>query len=429
MSAFSVAITAVALAGILAGAPAHAKASKNRPKPKPATVQPATEPPAQPPALTLPGDAEGRLLQAIRQVQQQNLDGALKTAEELTQQLPHFRAAQLVYADLLRFKTGQAGALTAQAQAPNASAAPEAGLPAQAQAHLNGLHDELLRRVHAASALPPPGSIPAEFLLLDASVGHAIAVDASKSRLYLFAHENGQLRLIENFYVSVGRLGTGKTQEGDPRTPQGLYFIGRQISGMKLPQFYGKGALTTNYPNDWDRAQGRSGGGIWLHGTPPDDYARLPEASDGCVVLSIPDMAFLMQTVSRHTPVLIRDRLQWTPPQELTQSQSGEAFIKAFDDWKTAWQSADQHRLADLYDAGFMASKPASQERLAAYFSGAGAASVQALSVYAWKDAQGEIRIVSLKAHSKAFTDDLQLRQYWRRKGNRWELFSEDVLG
>ena len=49
--------------------------------------------------------AEARLLAIIRQVEQRDLDGALKAAGDLTAEVPNFRAAQLVYADLLRFKT------------------------------------------------------------------------------------------------------------------------------------------------------------------------------------------------------------------------------------------------------------------------------------------------------------------------------------
>ena len=34
----------------------------------------------------------------------------------------------------------------------------------------------------------------------------------------------------------------------------------------------------------------RTGSGIWLHGTPPDQFARAPLATDGCLVLANPDL-------------------------------------------------------------------------------------------------------------------------------------------
>jgi len=54
---------------------------------------------------------------------------------------------------------------------------------------------------------------------------------------------------------------------------------------------------------------------------------------------------------------------------------------------------------------------------------------LQDLSIYSWKDAKGEIRVVNLRASSKAFAEGLPLRQYWRKTGGRWQLFSEDVMG
>ena len=380
-------------------------------------------------------DDERRLLNIIAQVERKDLNGALISASELTNDVPNFHAAQLVYADLLRFKSGVsrvpfqdfAGVLSSEK-----SSASNAPLRKELHLQLAGLHDEIRRRVQGADSVPETGSIPSEFLMLDASVRQAIAIDASKSRLYLFANEDGRFRVVGNFYVSVGKLGLGKKEEGDQRTPQGLYFIGRQISGMKLPEFYGLGALTMNYPNDWDRVVGRSGSGIWLHGTPPDQYARLPEASDGCVVLANPDLDFLMQTVERQTPVLIRSSLHWVPSKERpAQEKTVGPFLQVLDDWRQAWRSKDANRLASIYLADLPESEHriSSKMRLSAYFTGASDVSLQKVSVYAWNDEKGDIRIVNLRVRSTAFAEDLRLRLYWRMVGNRWRLFSEEVVG
>lgn len=421
------------------------------------------------PAKPVPtqSQAEARLLAIIKQVEKRDLDGALKAAADLTAEVPNFRAAQLVYADLLRFKTGRAGDVlagvparpAAAASAPasgaigtaNASTGPagrggvlvkhnvsvgtvtrlESAEPAPTQTQLRLLQDELRQRLHADSAAPPAGAVPGEFLMLGPSVKHAIAVDASKSRLYLFTHEAGALRLVGNFYVSVGKLGTDKWQEGDQRTPLGIYFVGRHIPGPRLPEFYGKGALTVNFPNDWDKAVGRSGSGIWLHGAPPEQFSRAPEASDGCLVLSNPDLTLLMQTVDKQTPVLIRDKLQWVTAKAQAQQRAADTFLRVLDDWKSAWHGSDPRKLAAVYTDDFLQSPSSrgSQERLTAYFSGPGV-TLKDLSVYSWKDEQGEIRVVNLRASSKAYADGLPLRQYWRKTaGGHWRIFSEDVMG
>ena len=306
--------------------------------------------------------------------------------------------------------------------------APEPNIQAQAwQQQLRGLREELSRRVQAAGPLPPAGSIPGEFLVLEPAVRHAIAVDARKSRLYLFSHENGKLRLLADFYVSIGKLGMDKRVEGDQRTPQGMYFVGRRIPGAKLPHLYGKGALTLNYPNDWDRAVGRGGSGIWLHGAPPDQFARLPEASDGCIVLANPDMLQVMNTIEGRTPVLVRDQLEWVAPEEVHQRQALEDFEPVLEAWRQGWSDADARAQAGVYSPALNAAPKAAQRRLAPAFK-TGDASLQDVSVYAWKDEEGEIRIVNLKVKGGALAQPLSLRQYWRKSGDQWQLFSEDIL-
>jgi len=68
--------------------------------------------------------------------------------------------------------------------------------------------------------------------------------------------------------VSSGKNGPQKVREGDEKTPIGVYQHHRQPAPTKAADFYGSGAFPINYPNEWDRIQGRNGHGIWLHGTP-----------------------------------------------------------------------------------------------------------------------------------------------------------------
>ncbi len=384
----------------------------------------------------VPTTAEARLLRVIQLVEGQELDAALQAAAQLTEDIPNFLAAQLVYADLLRFKTGRHAGLAASPgdsvtdlPAKKVSVAPKAAdeQPLDWQAQMQGLRQELERRVHGSSFSPPAGSIPREFQLLGASVRHALAIDASKSRLYVFSHEQGKLRLVADYYISVGKLGMGKLQEGDQRTPQGVYFIGRQIAGAKLPDFYGKGALTLNYPNDWDKAQDRSGDGIWLHGSPPDQFARLPQASDGCIVLANTDLLALMKTVDRQTPVVLSDKLQWETPSDLVQKKAADSFTPVLAAWQQAWTQADPRMLTQIYGQD-STSEPYTKARLTELFRSS-EVSLQNLSVYAWKDKEGDIRIVDAQIGSKKAGKFQPLRQYWRKAGGHWEIFSEEVRG
>jgi murein L,D-transpeptidase YafK len=100
---------------------------------------------------------------------------------------------------------------------------------------------------------------------------YALAVDASRSRLYMFEHQPAGLALMADFYISVGKAGMGKEAEGDLRTPMGVYYITNSIAPKLLKDFYGAGALPINYPNPLDLRRGKTGSGIWLHG-----HAALP---------------------------------------------------------------------------------------------------------------------------------------------------------
>ncbi|WP_051303716.1 L,D-transpeptidase family protein [Comamonas composti] len=405
-------------------------------------------------------DAEARLLGVLRLVEQRDLDGAIKAAGELTAQVPNFQAAQLVYADLLRFRMGQGrvaapgfgasavlraeqaagrGVLAAQLRPGSSTAGVE---PMTLDEQLRGLQQELKRRVEASHQALPENAVPSDFLQLAASVKHAIAVDAGKSRLYLFANEGGVPRLLGNYYVTVGRLGLNKQKEGDQRTPEGIYFISRQLAGSRLPSFYGKGALTVNYPNDWDRYLGRTGSGIWLHGTPPEQFARLPMASDGCVVLSNPDLLRLMKDVGWQTPVLIRESLEWVALKNAGRESAAQDQQRLLQSWVQAWsgaggkgraaeQSLEQQAesLSGVYEAGFLRSRPARNtlDQLSRQFKQP-QMGLQDVGVFSWSEPKGELRVVNLKLVGSNPASALQLRQYWRKTGNGWKIFSEDIL-
>jgi len=373
--------------------------------------------------------AEKRLVEILAQIERREINEAFRAVTELTLEVPTFRAAQLLYADMLRLR---AGALPMGEQLAQSQAAPSRRNMGIADQNIappefyQGLRSELQRRRLAAVDLPPPGMVPSNLLHLSPNERHVIAVDASRSRLYVFANGAKGLELISNFYVTVGRNGVHKRAEGDQRTPLGVYFVGRQIPGEKLPDLYGKGALTVNYPNDWDRALGRTGSGIWLHGVPSDQFARVPQASDGCVVLSNPDIAFLLNSIDRRTPVVIAEKLNWVSPQWALQQRKNDNFQQQIERWQSAWRQGDMQSLNTLYSPEVTASN--TLEKYRGRLSSVGPLSklaVQDMSVYNWQEDAGEIRIVNLHVAKDAATT---VRQYWRKQGGQWRIFSEDVL-
>ncbi|MDH5709704.1 MAG: L,D-transpeptidase family protein, partial [Hylemonella sp.] len=244
--------------------------------------------------------AEARLIEIYRLTGNGHISEALTQARKLVQDHPNFQLAHLVYGDLL---ASRARPVRAIGDVPGP-------LDTSARSTLSALHHEAQMRIKALRERPPAHTIPSQFLALSPHVKHAIAIDASRSRLYLFANSEQGMTLLSDYYISVGKLGISKNVEGDRRTPLGVYFITNNLDPKSLGDFYGTGALPINYPNVLDTRRGKTGHGIWLHGTPPNQFSRAPRATDGCVVLANPDLNQIIRTVQvRATPVVISQRL------------------------------------------------------------------------------------------------------------------------
>jgi len=232
------------------------------------------------PALHAAGlDADRQLASSLLAISESRMPEALTAVDQLTQQHPNFRLAHLVKGDLLL------------ARAHPLLTLGNPGGPRNAD--LEQLRDEARQRVRALTDSLPNDKIPAYLLTLDESYRHALVVDASRSRLYVYANRAGTPVRVADFYVTIGKAGAGKQKEGDNRTPIGIYSISGFKSPRELTDFYGSGAFTLSYPNEWDTRQGRNGHGIWIHGSPSNTYSRAPRASEGCVVLANDDLSRL----------------------------------------------------------------------------------------------------------------------------------------
>jgi L,D-transpeptidase YnhG len=379
------------------------------------------------------GQAEARLIGIYQLISQGQHREALALADRLVKDHPNFQLAHLVHGDLLSL---QARPVRQLGDVPDTKA-----LAASQQ--LSSLRDESRRRLLALTERPPEGSIPTQFLALAPQSRHAIAIDASRSRLYLFENLNParsgptderqpKLKLVGDFYISVGLSGIEKSVEGDKRTPLGVYYITSNLNPADLPDLYGVGALPINYPNPLDVQRGKTGSGIWLHGTPSDQFVRAPLASDGCVVLSNPDLERLLRTVQiRTTPVVIAPELQWVQPDAL--SQDLEQFEGVLEAWR---RSRSEGNLAEL--KGFYSSRFSNQGRdLAQWWprvegelrsTGPRELAIKELSILRWNDTD-DTRVVTFGEVAAGQTRGVTKRQYWIRENDRWTIFFEGTIG
>jgi lipoprotein-anchoring transpeptidase ErfK/SrfK len=379
------------------------------------------------------GSPESRLINIYRAIGQQQTDIALDAAAALTHDVPSFRLAQLVYADLLSERSGKTAGFGAAG----------AGNPAVA-AEIDELRDEAVQRIHALQERPPANQVPAEFIVLPKLIHHAIAVDTTRSRLYLFENGPQGMRLVSDHYVSVGKQGVDKTVEGDERTPLGVYFVSDRVGqGSSLGPEFGAGAMQLNYPNLFDKLHGRSGSGIYVHGVPLGTYSRPPKDSDGCVTLANDELVMLMNTVPLHdTPVIITRKIHWVSD-NATQVHRAE-ILDAVNRWQSMRASDNPAALQSFYEPGAAPATPAAPPAApprptVAMVHGKRKVipppavappdpiSFDNLSVMTWSDAK-ETMVVTFNERGTRSHRETVLRQYWERDAGKWRIVAEGTV-
>jgi len=389
---------------------------------KTAAAKPAPRKAAASAAIQEATGAEARLIAVYELFGRGKTRPALAKARDLVRDYPNFQLAQLVYADLLA------------TQVPPAHAFSDAGIARlRSDPAMADLREESRRRLQALRERPPAGTVPSQFLALSTRSRYAIAVDASRSRLYLLENSDKGLQLVADYYVSVGKSGIDKATEGDARTPLGVYYITSSLDPKSLRDFYGAGALPINYPNPYDVRRGKTGGGIWLHGTPSQQFARAPQASDGCVVMANPDLKQLLRKVQiGATPVITARSLQWiSPPQAEKEAQAFTSTIAA---WKEARAAGNEAQLKKFYLPDFQRSNnKKSTEGFAALhdeveYAQGKRVQFKDVSYLHWRDGD-DTMVATFGEVFEGEKSGRTRRQYWLRQGSDWKLFYEEVLG
>jgi hypothetical protein len=181
-----------------------------------------------------------------------------------------------------------------------------------------------------------------------------------------------------------------------------------------------------------DVQRGNTGSGIWLHGTPREQFVRAPQASDGCVVLSSPDLERLLKTVQiRTTPVVIAPELQWLRPEALdTERQDFEAALEV---WRVAKSEGNLGQIKGFYSCRFqnqgrdLAQWWPQVESQLSPAKGSRELQLKELSLLRWRDAQ-DTMVVTFGEVPLGQSRGVTRRQYWALERDQWKIFSEGTL-
>lgn len=159
--------------------------------------------------------------------------------------------------------------------------------------------------VLAAAASPSVADIAD--LSRDLEYADRVVVKKSERKLYLMAGEE----VMKTYDVRLGKTPVGpKLEEGDLRTPEGVYRLGRRNSNSSY--FL---SIQVSYPNAQDRASARDrgvqpGGAIMIHGQPNEPiysrgYYATRDWTDGCIAVSDTAMVEIWLLTQPGTPIEI----------------------------------------------------------------------------------------------------------------------------
>ncbi|PLY12343.1 MAG: hypothetical protein C0631_17040 [Sedimenticola sp.] len=192
--------------------------------------------------------------------------------------------------------------------------------------------------------------IPNHVFSRNSEVNTTVLVDKTSKAAYLIDIKDNKPRLIRSFdNLLFGENGGDKLQEGDKRTPEGVYRITSFIPDESLDPIYGSGAFPIDYPNPLDKIEGRNGSGIWLHGRAYDDPDK--NTTRGCVAFNNNEIGELRKILNQNTPVIITKHAEFVSEPEYNKQR--ENLLGTLDQFINAWESGDSEQLSDLLHPSF----------------------------------------------------------------------------
>ncbi|ELL4695302.1 murein L,D-transpeptidase [Campylobacter coli] len=162
--------------------------------------------------------------------------------------------------------------------------------------------------------------------------------------LRVYSYSDGKIKQdFEQKAIITGLMGD-KQVEGDLKTPVGFYELGRKFNPGD--PYYGPFAFATTYPNLLDKVQGKTGGGIWIHGYPLDG-TRLDEfKTRGCIALfneNLEEFAKVVQDKKVFAMTEEKEKVR-------AKKEDIAALLADLFAWKLAWTDSDINTYLNFHD-------------------------------------------------------------------------------
>ena len=363
---------------------------------------------------------EKMLVKSLVEISEGRLDIALETIDTLIKQTPNFKLAYLIQGDLLLAHAKQISGIGDEHKS-------------EKKEEIENFKNEAKVRIERYLNSLNLQNEPKIFAQLNEKDKYLFYVDAVNSRLYLYENINGKLTYKDDYYVSIGKNGFGKQYEGDKKTPVGVYFTGKKIK-ESLSDFYGDAAYPLSYPNEIDRKNKRNGSGIWLHGTPKTTYNRPPLASDGCIVLSNPDLMKLSSFLDTNKiPVIISFRsLKDLESANKNLTEKKLSLVNTIETWRKNWEDQDTDNYLKFYSKNFFSEKDnfdtwAERKKLIQSQKAKVSIELSEISFFDYPNTEDEIVLVDFIQDYKSpkIINKMNKRQYWINENNEWRIMYE----
>src|SRR4051812_8341532 len=87
----------------------------------------------------------------------------------------------------------------------------------------------------------------------------AILVDKKTSNLHLCEYVDGAYKILKTYHATLGQVKGDKEDEGDLKTPEGIYTFKHRMTAPQLQRKFGSLAFYMNFPNTFDELAGHKG--------------------------------------------------------------------------------------------------------------------------------------------------------------------------
>ena len=194
-----------------------------------------------------------------------------------------------------------------------------------------------------------PEVVPAPLLRLpEQGSDYAVLVDKSLQKVLVYKKDSLSAPL-RTYPCSTGENEGKKSRQKDKKTPEGIYFFVDAYEGKDLAPIYGVRAFPIDYPNPFDKREGRDGYGIWFHGT---NKPLKPKDSNGCIVLENPNIDELSGYVKLNdTPIIISSKIEMVDSEK--QQKEKEELEKVIESWRKAWEGKQIEKYMSFYSPQF----------------------------------------------------------------------------